>query len=763
MFSKECPKVLFRFLLFAVLLSFGIFLVSCNSQAKENHIKRGEEFLQKRKFEEASMEFRAAIDIDRDSAEAHWGLARSYENLNQFAETVDELRKVVDLQPENLEAKVKLGNYMLAFDPPQIDEAEKLLELIFKQDANFIDGHILKASILSNQGKSENEVRDVLNHAISLDPNRTESYVSLSRFLVKIEKLAEAEMVLKKGISVNPSKAVGYLEFARFLTYAKRPEEAESQFAKAVEVEPKNIEARESLATFYVSRQQFDKAETAYKEMVSVEENSAESRMMLGNFYSSVKRENDAIGVYESILAEFPEYVRARYRICDIFLDRRETAKVREQLEKLFEINDRDTDALLVRVRLNLQENKVEDAITDLEEILKGKPSHKEALFYMTQAKIDFGQIEQARAFIGDMVKYHPNFLRVHLLKIQASLSAGESELALRQANELIQTLNGATPSRENSEQSIEDLKIRALSARGLAYLQLGKIAIAQKDLSEVANYSPNSAAALVNLAKIYVAERDFDQAFSLFEKAQALDFRNFEAIGGITNVLIRQNKFEAAHARVDKSILDNAGYALNLPALHFLKADVYLAQNNLSAAETELKRSIELDEGYLPAYSSYAAILIERNETEAALEQFNKVIAQRPSAAVYTLIGILEDSRQNKTEAERNYRKALEIEPGSPIAANNLAWMLASEKINLDEALSLAQSTVSQDPNNAGFYDTLGFVFLQKGLHSSAIENFRKAVSLDAAASSRSGTSPNQEYRERLTLAINSVGKPSV
>jgi Tfp pilus assembly protein PilF len=75
---------------------------------------------------------------------------------------------------------------------------------------------------------------------------------------------------------------------------------------------------------------------------------------------------------------------------------------------------------------------------------------------------------------------------------------------------------------------------------------------------------------------------------------------------------------------------------------------------------------------------------------------------------------------------------------------------------------LKLAQASVTQDPNNAGYYDTLGFVYQQKGLYPSAIENFQKAVSLDAADSNRNGVSPNSEYKQRLTLAINSVGKPS-
>lgn len=761
--TQECRRPVSRFLLLAILASFGLFLISCSTKAKENHIKRGEEFLQKRKFQEASMEFRAAIDIDNDSAEAHWGLARSFENLGKFSETVESLRRVVDLQPDNLDAKVKLGNYLLAYIPPQLDETDRVLQAVFARDPNFIEGHILKASLFSAQGKSEPEVLDVLKHAISLNPNRTESYVSLSRFFVKISKIPQAEEAVKKGISVNPNSAIGYLEYARFLKYDKRFNEAEAQFLKAVEVEPKNIEALDSTALFYVGQKQLEKAEKIYKELVQVEENSPESRMALGSFYAATSRNNEAVETFSGIIDEFPEYVRARYSLGDIYLERKETAKVTEQIEALLAINDLDYDALILRIRLSLHENRADDAVKDLEEILKNKPSRKDALFYMAQAQAELGRIEQARAFIGDLAKYHPNFLRVNLLKIQASLALGESELALRQSNELVQVLNETAPNSENSQESLDDLKIRALSARGLANLQLGKVEIAQKDLSAVANFSPDSVAALVNLARIYVAQKNLTEALNLYERALAIDGGDFDALSGAVNVLIRQKQGALAQSKIDPVILENRNFNYMLAALHYLKADVYLSEKNLESAENELKQSIELDENYLPAYSAYATLLIERNQTEAAIEQFKKVVEKKRSASVYTLIGILEDSRSNAIEAEKNYRSALEIEPESPIAANNLAWLLASSKTNLDEALQFARASVNQDPNNAGYYDTLGYVYHQKGLHSSAIENYRKAVSLDEAEAVRNGMSPNSEYKERLTLAISSARKPSV
>ncbi len=158
----ECRIYHFRFLLLALSLSCGLILVACSSQSREKHIARGEEYLQKRKFEEAAMEFRTAADIDKSSAKAYWGLARAYENLGQFYEAIDALRQATELDGNNLEAKTKLGNYFLLANPPQISETEKILEDIFARNPNFVEGYILKASLLTAQKKSEKEVLGIL-------------------------------------------------------------------------------------------------------------------------------------------------------------------------------------------------------------------------------------------------------------------------------------------------------------------------------------------------------------------------------------------------------------------------------------------------------------------------------------------------------------------------------------------------------------------------------------------------------------------------
>ncbi len=705
------------------------------------------------------MQFRSAAESDSSSAKAHWGLARAYEKLGKFNDTLEELRKTVELDDKNLEAKAKLGNYFLLVQPPMISETEKIRDEILASDQSFIEGHILTASILAAQGKPDSDVVNAVNKAISLDPKRIESYISLQRLYMTREKSAEAEEAIKKGIAECPEAVAGYIEYGRFLMYSNRDTEAEAQFNKAIAVDQASIEARESIAEFYVTSRQMEKAERAYVELVQLQENSPESRLVLAEFYSKASRDDEALDTLNQILVDAPEYVLARYRLGEMYLERREAAKVGEQLEALFKINDDDLEALMLRARLRIQENKSDEAIKDLEEVLKKQPSGQEPLFLMAQARLAAGQIDQANAFLADLERYHPTFLKAGLIRIQAAFNSGDAQAALRLSNEMIQKAGSAVPNADMNPQMIQDLRVRAISSRGLANLELGKLTEAKTDLQEIVKLSPRSTSALVNLARVFIAERNDQAAYVTYESALAIDPQNFDAVSGMVNIAIRTNQTKNAHEKLDRMIASNAGRGEVLAALHYLKSTVFAAESNKTETERQLAISIEMDAAYLPSYSAYASFLVGQGRTAEAIEQYNRILEAKPAAQAFTMVGILEDSRGNTNEAEKAYRRALEIAPETPIAANNLAWLIADKQGNLDEALQLARLAVSKGQSTAGFYDTLGWVYLQKGLPSPAVEQFKKAVAIGESAKQKTGGNPAAGYRVRLGMAFAKAG----
>jgi tetratricopeptide (TPR) repeat protein len=751
---SECQSKLARVTLSSVIIAIVLVFAGCGHRAA-SYLAKGEEDLARRKYHDALMQFRSAAELDDSSAKAHWGLARTYEALGQFNEVLDELRKTVESDDTNLEAKAKLASYYLLVQPPMVSEAEKLRDQIASADPNFIEGEVLTASIMAAQGKPDADVISQVEKAIAMDPKRIESYVSLERLYMTREKAADAETAIKRGIEANPASPAGYTEYGRFLMYANRDEEAEAQFQKAIATDNGSIDAREAIAEFYTNTQQYPKAEQEYIQLVKVQDNSPESRLELAKFYNKSDKQTQAISTLDQILADSPTYVLARYKLAEIYLAARQPAKVKEQLDPLLNVNDEDTTALMLRAKLGLQQNDPDAAIKDVEEVLKKYPSDRDGLFLMAQARLAMGQIDHANAFIADLERYHPTYLKTGLLKIQCAFAADDAQAALKLSNEILDRSNQVQPDADQDTSDIQEVRIRAVTSRGLAFLQLGNLAGARNDLENAAKMSPRSASAIVNLAKVSVAEKNAAAALDLYEKALAMDSQNFDAIAGVVANCIKLQQTPKAHDRIVAMASSNADRPDVLAALKYLNSTVFEAEKNNAAAETELQAAISLDSTYLTAYTAYADLLARQNRIDEAAAQYKAVLEKRPTAQVWTLLGILEDGRGNIAAAETAYRRALEITPETPIAANNLAWIIAENGGNLDEALQLATLAVTKSPRSAGFYDTLGWVYLKKGLNSPAIEQMRKAVAMDEASAKANGIQPNAAYRTRLGTAV--------
>jgi len=85
--------------------------------------------------------------------------------------------------------------------------------------------------------------------------------------------------------------------------------------------------------------------------------------------------------------------------------------------------------------------------------------------------------------------------------------------------------------------------------------------------------------------------------------------------------------------------------------------------------------------------------------------------------------IAFLETASGQHAEAIANLRKQLAINPEDTAALNNLAFELVESGTDLDQASTLAAKAQRKAPNNPGIVDTLGWVYVKKGLNDSAIQ----------------------------------------
>ena len=114
--------------------------------------------------------------------------------------------------------------------------------------------------------------------------------------------------------------------------------------------------------------------------------------------------------------------------------------------------------------------------------------------------------------------------------------------------------------------------------------------------------------------------------------------------------------------------------------------------------------------------------------------------------------IAALFESDKNTTAAKEQYVKVLEISPDFAPAANNLAWIIASEPDgDMGEALRLAMVAKQALPDEPHIADTLGWVHSQRGSPTLAIPQFELALT---------GRPDDPTITYHLALALNQDGQ---
>jgi tetratricopeptide (TPR) repeat protein len=127
-----------------------------------------------------------------------------------------------------------------------------------------------------------------------------------------------------------------------------------------------------------------------------------------------------------------------------------------------------------------------------------------------------------------------------------------------------------------------------------------------------------------------------------------------------------------------------------------------------------------------MKAYYALAGLYLSENQQDRAIAQYEALLDVNPKqASAHMLLATIYDLQKRSDLSEKHYRAALDVNPNFIPAANNLAYILADQDKDLNEALNLARLAKEKLPDDPNVMDTLGWVYYKKGLYDSAIGEF--------------------------------------
>jgi tetratricopeptide (TPR) repeat protein len=240
---------------------------------------------------------------------------------------------------------------------------------------------------------------------------------------------------------------------------------------------------------------------------------------------------------------------------------------------------------------------------------------------------------------------------------------------------------------------------------------------------------APQNSLAYLMLGELRYAQKKYPEGAALLEQALQYDPNSIAAMRGLVGYDLLKKQPGNALARLNAQIAKspkNSGF-------YDLLAQLQIQNKNLDQAAATAQKAMELNPDDGEAVSIYAQLQVQRGQASNAVgawEQWSKIHPN--NAGGLAILGMLEESRGNKQKAEDYYKKALQIQPAQPVAANNLAYMMLQNGGNVDVALTLAQTARRGMPNSPSSADTLAWAYYNKGAYGFARDLLEDAIKIN-------------------------------
>jgi len=161
-----------------------------------------------------------------------------------------------------------------------------------------------------------------------------------------------------------------------------------------------------------------------------------------------------------------------------------------------------------------------------------------------------------------------------------------------------------------------------------------------------------------------------------------------------------------------------------------------YNALDKVDEARAKIGALVDADPSDLRAVRALGNMLRGHKLFAEAAAAYSKGIAtikdpKRPHWTFFYYRGICNERTDKWTEAEADFKKALELFPDQPHVLNYLGYSWVDKGLHLDEALAMIRKAVEQQPRDGYIVDSLGWVYYRLGRLEEAVRELERAVQL--------------------------------
>ncbi|PHR27545.1 MAG: hypothetical protein COA36_08925 [Desulfotalea sp.] len=685
-------------------------IASCSSPDKDKveYYQSALDYVEKNERESAILQLLNALQIDAKYGDAYYQLGLLYLEKKQMKKAFNSLLRAADLEPDNLDASLRVAQFYL-FNR-KTEESRKRIQHILEIDPK----HHAALTLLANVELVAGEYKESLAVLEKMGPvvdTSDELQNIKGRIFAAQKEWGPAEAAFQKAIELDKNNLSNYRTLLILYQQNLDKDKAKALLDTMAMRFPEIPLVHQLLVNYYRSVGDKEQALQELLELMKIDPENPRFILQIAEFYRESNRAADA----EKVLAdarlidgENPDITAA---LITLYFDQRKYDEVQPLFEELQKSNPGHGGGKLIRGRFLLNDGKILDGITVFEELNKDFPQWGEPYFFLGLAHYELAEVDLAQNAVAMAIQKHGSSAKYHTLMAQIFQTQGMFEDAQKEAIVALR-LNP------------KNIRSALILSRALVDLKSYEQAVIL--LANMNNQVPGNVEVLGNLAEAYMGKEEYEEA----EKT-ALSL--LDSYPGNTKgvLLLLQIKFKddllGAQQFVETQILK----APKNENLHLLHAGILIKQEKYDAALLAYKKIQVLWPEDVKLYMAEAKLLRKLGRYDEAMADYTLVLEKQPKMlAAHMGMADLLQMAGNVEDAMDHYRQVLKIDQENVGAANNLAWLIASEPNgDLGEALMLAMRAKQVSSNSPIVADTLGWVHYKRQSYSLAKTQFEVAL----------------------------------
>jgi putative PEP-CTERM system TPR-repeat lipoprotein len=449
---------------------------------------------------------------------------------------------------------------------------------------------------------------------------------------------------------------------------------AERNLARSLELTPDKAGLGEQLVMAALAAGDIDQAAA---ELDKLRRQPTSDPAKLGNLLGLVRMgQLDLDGArvaLEGALAADPTSIAARLNLAKVLAQQGRGADAEKLLLPLLDKDPANAPALSAIGGILLAQNQPDRLIALMEAGHRAAPGNAGLTLAMADLLVNTGETRKAYALLDALPKEQAALPGVLAARARLQQTLGMDQEALASYRQVLV----ANPADVETRRRLADLLVRAKDVAG-----------AKEVLRKGLEVSPGNP--------------------SLLQTVVATDFRT----GGLDAALAT-----AAALAKDRT---------NLPAARMLKGGLYAAVQRYADAAAAYQAELDANPSSMLTVATAVALNAAGRPADARRLLQNWLLHEPKDLDVLRTLSSFNLQDNHTAEAEENLKAVLALQPGDPVALNNLAWIYQSRDDPRARAMAQKGYLLAPGPQSA---DTLGWILTKQGDTKTAVLLLTQAV----------------------------------